>query len=229
MSETFIHPTSIVDAGAQIGEGTKVWHFCHISAGAVIGRGCILGQGCYVGPRVRIGDRVKIQNGVSIYEGVILEDEVFCGPHMIFTNVINPRAVIERKHQFRTTRVCRGATIGAGAVIICGHTIGPYAMVGAGAVVTKDVPAFGLVYGNPARLQGWVDTTGTKLVFDPTGRALGQDGTVYILQDGVVWREIPSTLAHPLEVSAQTQASASLRPLYPETGSSSVSRKEQAA
>ncbi|HPP53976.1 MAG TPA: acyltransferase, partial [Thermoguttaceae bacterium] len=154
--ETFIHPTSIVDPGAEIGQGSKIWHFCHVSSGAVIGRGCILGQGCYVAPRVRIGDRVKIQNGVSIYEGVILEDEVFCGPHMIFTNVINPRAFIERKQEFRPTRVCRGATIGAGAVVVCGHTIGPYAMIGAGAVVTRDVPAFGLVYGNPGRLHGWV-------------------------------------------------------------------------
>jgi|YNPMSStandDraft_1061717.scaffolds.fasta_scaffold03710_6 UDP-2-acetamido-3-amino-2,3-dideoxy-glucuronate N-acetyltransferase len=229
VSETFIHPTSIVDPGAQIGEGTKIWHFCHISAGAVIGQGCILGQGCYVGPRVRIGNRVKIQNGVSIYEGVILEDEVFCGPHMIFTNVINPRAFIERKKEFRPTRVCRGATIGAGAVIVCGHTIGPYAMIGAGAVVTKDVPAFGLVYGNPARLHGWVDTTGTKLAFDAAGRAVGQDGTVYILQDGVVWREIPSAQAHPLEMVPGCRLSADRLPLSLTAQDQSLSRKEQAA
>jgi len=228
--ETYIHPTSVVDPGAEIGNGTKIWHFCHISAGAVIGRGCILGQGCYVAPRVRIGDRVKIQNGVSIYEGVILEDEVFCGPHMIFTNVINPRAFIERKKEFRPTRVCRGATIGAGAVIVCGHTIGPYAMIGAGAVVTKDVPAFGLVYGNPARLHGWVDTTGNKLVFDSAGRAQGQDGAIYLLQDGVVWREIPSEA--PSQASASESSSAlppAILSLRPETPFQKLPDKEEAA
>lgn len=182
----FVHPSSIVDPGARIGEGTRIWHFCHVSGGAEIGRNCIFGQGCFVAPGVRIGDRVKVQNGVSIYEGVILEDEVFCGPHMIFTNVFNPRAFIERKREFRPTRVCRGATIGAGAIIVCGHTIGRYAMIGAGAVVTADVPPFALVYGNPARQHGWMGKCCTRLVFDAAGRATGQDGTTYLLRDGAV-------------------------------------------
>ncbi|MCX7935809.1 MAG: acetyltransferase, partial [Planctomycetota bacterium] len=138
----YAHPTSVIDPGAVIGEGTKIWHFCHIFSGARIGRHCVIGQGCSIAATAVIGDRVKIQNGVSVYDGVTLEDEVFCGPHMIFTNVINPRAFIERKHEYRPTRVCRGASIGAGAIIVCGHTIGPYAFIGAGAVITKDVPAF---------------------------------------------------------------------------------------
>ncbi len=182
----FVHPTAVVDPGAEIGEGTKIWHFCHVSAGAVVGRDCIFGQGCFVGPGVRIGDRVKVQNGVSIYQGVILEDEVFCGPHMVFTNVFNPRAFIERKTEFRTTRVCRGATIGAGAIVVCGRTVGRYALVGAGAVVTADVEPFALVYGNPARQHGWVGKCCTKLAFDEQGRAAGEDGTAYRLVQGAV-------------------------------------------
>lgn len=230
LPDTLIHPTSIVDPGAEIGEGTKIWHFSHVCSGAVIGRGCILGQGCYVGPRVRIGDRVKVQNGVSIYEGVILEDEVFCGPHMIFTNVINPRAFVERKKEFRLTRVGRGATIGAGAIIVCGHTIGPYAMIGAGAVVTRDVPAFALVYGNPARLHGWVDTMGIKLVFDSGGRAQGQDGATYVLRDGVVWREIPSDyLPTELSQAGPPSTAPSILPIRSEPSTDEVVLKEEAA
>jgi UDP-2-acetamido-3-amino-2,3-dideoxy-glucuronate N-acetyltransferase len=182
----FVHPSSAIDEGAVIGDGTKVWHFCHVFAGARIGKNCVLGQGCSVAKTVVIGDRVKIQNGVSLYDGVILEDEVFCGPHMIFTNVFNPRAFIERKSEYRPTRVCRGATIGAGAIVVCGNMIGRYAMVGAGAVVTKDVPAFALVYGNPGRRHGWVDRTGGKLEFDGDGRAVGADGAGYLLRDGQV-------------------------------------------
>jgi len=155
----------------------------------VIGRRCIIGQGCYVAPTARLGDRVKVQNGVSIYDGVVLEDEVFCGPHMIFTNVINPRAFIERKKEFRPTRVGRGATIGAGAIVVCGHTIGRYAMVGAGAVVTADVSPFALVYGSPARQHGWVGKCCTKLAFDEGGHATGEDGRGYLLQGGSVIAE----------------------------------------
>lgn len=188
-TSAFVHPSSVVDPGAEIGEGTKIWHFCHVSKGAVIGRDCILGQGCFVAPGVRVGNRVKIQNGVSLYDGVILEDEVFCGPHMIFTNVMNPRAFIERKKEFRTTRVGRGATIGAGAIVVCGNSIGPYAMVGAGSIVTADVPPFALVYGSPARQHGWVGKCCTKLVFDEAGRATGEDGKVYILHEGAVSAE----------------------------------------
>jgi len=185
----FVHPSSVVDEGAVIGPGTKIWHFCHVFAGARIGAQCIVGQGCSIASKVVIGDRVKIQNGVSIYDGVILEDGVFCGPHMIFTNVINPRALIERKTEFRPTRVCQGATIGAGAIVVCGNTIGCYAMIGAGAVITRDVPPFALVFGNPGRLRGWVGVCGNKLVFDAAGRAVGSDGTRYVLSDGQVQME----------------------------------------
>jgi len=179
----------VVDAGAQIGAGTKIWHFCHVSVGARIGRDCVFGQGCYVAPTARVGDRVKVQNGVSLYDGVILEDEVFCGPHMIFTNVVNPRAFIERKSEYQPTRVGRGATIGAGAVLLCGHSIGEYAFIGAGAVVTRDVLPYALVYGNPARACGWMGRDGIRLKFDASGRAVGGDGAAYRLADGRVGRE----------------------------------------
>ena len=162
-AEVYLHPTACVDQPVTIGEGTKVWHFCHISTHATIGRYCILGQNVFVGPRVVIGDRVKIQNNVSVYEGVTLEDEVFCGPSVVFTNVINPRSAIERKHEFRPTRIRRGATVGANATILCGVTIGRYALVGAGAVVTHDVPDQALVVGVPARQAGWVCECGTTL------------------------------------------------------------------
>lgn len=162
-SDVSIHPTACVDQPVAIGEGTKIWHFCHVSAHATIGRQCILGQNVFVGPRVVIGDRVKIQNNVSVYEGVTLEDDVFCGPSAVFTNVINPRSTIERKHEFRPTRVRRGATIGANATILCGVTIGRYALVGAGAVVTSDVQDYALVMGVPARRTGWVCECGRTL------------------------------------------------------------------
>jgi len=185
----FAHPSSVIDEGAEIGEGTKIWHFCHVYGGAVIGENCVVGQGCSIASTVRIGDRVKIQNGVSVYDGVILEDGVFCGPHMIFTNVINPRALIERKSEFRLTRVGRGATIGAGAIIICGNDVGSYAFVGAGAVVTKEVPPFALVLGNPARRHGWVGKCGNHLEFDADGSAVGEDGSRYRLRDDQVVAE----------------------------------------
>jgi len=185
----FVHPSSFVDEGATIGTGTKIWHFCHVFAGASIGQNCVIGQGCSIASRAALGDGVKLQNGVSVYDGVVLEDGVFCGPHMVFTNVLNPRAFIEKKHEFRSTRVGRGATIGAGAVIVCGNTIGEYAMVGAGAVVTRDVPAFALVYGNPARQKGWVDRVGNRLPLMVNGVAQGQDGERYLLHDGAVRQE----------------------------------------
>jgi len=158
----FAHPTAVVDAGAEVGEGTRIWHFCHVSAGARIGADCVLGQNVYVGA-VRIGNRVKIQNNVSVYDAVELEDGVFCGPSCVFTNVINPRAEIERKKEYRPTRVARGATVGANATVLCGVTIGAHAMVGAGAVVTRDVPAHALVVGVPAQQIGWVCTCGGTL------------------------------------------------------------------
>lgn len=161
--EVFVHETAAVDPRAVLGEGTKVWHFCHVMAGAQIGKRCILGQNVMVARGVVIGDGVKVQNNVSLYAGVTVEDEVFLGPSMVFTNVINPRAFIERKDEFRPTLVKRGATIGANATVLCGVTIGRYALVGAGAVVTRDVPDHALVLGNPARRAGWVSRSGESL------------------------------------------------------------------
>jgi UDP-2-acetamido-3-amino-2,3-dideoxy-glucuronate N-acetyltransferase len=164
MSEKFfVHPTAIVDDGAQIGAGTKIWHFSHVLGGTVIGERCVLGQNVVIGPDVKIGNGCKLQNNVSVYKGVTLEDDVFCGPSMVFTNVINPRAFIERKDEFRPTLVKKGATIGANATIVCGNTIGEYAMIGAGAVVTKDIPAYALVIGAAARRIGWVSKSGDRL------------------------------------------------------------------
>ncbi len=159
----YIHETAVVEEPCSIGEGTKIWHYSHISKGAKIGKNCQLGQNVFVGSKAEIGNGVKIQNNVSVYDCVKLEDDVFCGPSMIFTNVINPRSHISRKHEFKDTLVKKGATLGANSTIICGITVGEYAFVGAGAVVTKDVPPFGLVYGNPARLKGWMCQCGVKL------------------------------------------------------------------
>ena len=159
----FVHESSYIDEGAEIGEGTKIWHFCHIMSGAKIGRNCSLGQNVYVGSHAIIGNGVKIQNNVSVYDNVIIEDDVFCGPSCVFTNVINPRAFIERKHEYRKTIVKKGASIGANATIICGVTIGKYALVGAGSVVTRDIPDYALAYGCPARVQGRVDENGENV------------------------------------------------------------------
>jgi UDP-2-acetamido-3-amino-2,3-dideoxy-glucuronate N-acetyltransferase len=156
----FVHESSYVDDGAEIGEGTKIWHFSHIMGGAKIGKNCSLGQNVNVGSRAIIGDGVKIQNNVSVYDDVIIEDDVFCGPSCVFTNVINPRAFVERKSEYKKTVVKKGASIGANATIVCGVTIGEYALIGAGSVVTKDVPAYALVYGTPARVMGKVDKEG---------------------------------------------------------------------
>jgi UDP-2-acetamido-3-amino-2,3-dideoxy-glucuronate N-acetyltransferase len=164
-----IHPSAIVDEGAQIGDGSRVWHFAHISAGARIGSGCSFGQGVFVAGDVTIGDRVKVQNNVSIYDAVTLEDDVFCGPSMVFTNVHNPRSAVPRKGEYRPTRVRRGATLGANCTIVCGTTVGEYAFVGAGAVVSKDVPAFALVVGVPARRIGWMSRHGEKLALPVSG------------------------------------------------------------
>lgn len=158
-----VHPSSIIDAGVQIGSGTIVWHFCHILSDTRIGEGCSLGQNVMAGPNVEIGDGCKIQNNVALYKGVTLESDVFCGPSMVFTNVLTPRAHVQRKDEFAPTLVRTGATLGANCTIVCGNTIGRYAMVGAGAVVTKDVPDFALVVGNPARRIGWVSRSGERL------------------------------------------------------------------
>jgi UDP-2-acetamido-3-amino-2,3-dideoxy-glucuronate N-acetyltransferase len=169
-ADVYVHESATIDAGASIGEGTSVWHYSHVMAGARIGRGCSLGQNVFVARDVVIGDHVKIQNNVSVYEGVVLEDGVFCGPSMVFTNVITPRSHVSRKREFQATRVGKGTTIGANATIVCGHTLGRYAFVGAGAVVTSDVPDYALVLGNPARIAGWMCECGVRLPFGKDAR-----------------------------------------------------------
>lgn len=171
--EYFVHPTALVDAGVEIGRDSKIWHFSHILAGSRMGERCNVGQNVVIGPKATIGNGCKIQNNVSVYEGVVLEDDVFCGPSMVFTNVINPRAHVSRKHEFKVTRVGRGATIGANATIVCGHQLGRYSFIGAGAVVTRDVPDFALMVGNPARQVGWVCMCGERLFDDLTCPACG--------------------------------------------------------
>jgi len=181
-----VHPSAIVDADVGIGAGTRIWHWVHVCQGARIGRDCVLGQGVYVGPGVVVGDRVKIQNHVSVYAGVTLEDEVFCGPSAVFTNVINPRAGVDRRSEFRETRVCRGASIGANATVVCGVRIGRHAMVGAGAVVTRDVADFELVVGTPARRLGWISRGGHRLAFADGLAVCPASGERYRMEAGVV-------------------------------------------
>jgi UDP-2-acetamido-3-amino-2,3-dideoxy-glucuronate N-acetyltransferase len=163
MASYFAHESCYIDDGCVIGDDTKIWHFTHVMSGAHIGERCNIGQNVVVSPDVVVGNNVKIQNNVSLYTGVILEDDVFCGPSMVFTNVVNPRSHVPRKHEYRRTLVRRGATIGANATVVCGHTIGQYAFVGAGTVVTKDVPDYALVVGNPGRITGWMCECGVKL------------------------------------------------------------------
>ncbi len=183
----FAHSSAIVDEGAVIGSGTKVWHFTHIMPGCIIGDNCNIGQNVVVSPKVILGNNVRVQNNVSIYEGVICEDDVFLGPSMVFTNVINPRSAVSRKHEFLQTLVKKGASIGANSTIVCGNTIGEYAFIGAGAVVTKDVPAYALVMGNPARQKGWMSEMGHKLEFDTSGFAkCAESGNNYQLKDNKV-------------------------------------------
>ncbi|MDA1182439.1 MAG: acyltransferase [Bacteroidetes bacterium] len=168
----FAHPSAIIDVGAQIGDGTKIWHFCHVSAKSKIGAHCTVGQNVFVDNNVVIGNGVKIQNNVSLYNGVFIEDDCFLGPSMVFTNIANPRAHINRKSEFKTTLLKKGCTVGANASIVCGVTLGLYAFVGAGAVVTRDVQDFALVIGNPARFSGWVSAFGERLQFDAKGNAI---------------------------------------------------------
>jgi UDP-2-acetamido-3-amino-2,3-dideoxy-glucuronate N-acetyltransferase len=186
-SETFIHPSAIIDDGARIGQGTYVWHFTHIMPKATIGSNCNLGQNVFIDNDVNIGNGVKIQNNVSVYKGVIIEDDVFLGPSAVFTNVINPRSFISRKSEFKSILVRKGATIGANATIVCGVEIGQYALVGAGSVVTKNVPPFAIFYGNPARQKGWVSRAGYKLIFNEKSEAIcPSSGEKYLLREGGV-------------------------------------------
>lgn len=183
----FAHQTAVIDEGSQIGRGTKIWHFSHIMPNCVIGENCNIGQNVVVSPDVVLGNNVRVQNNVSIYTGVICEDDVFLGPSMVFTNVINPRSAISRKDEYKKTYVGKGATIGANATIVCGHTIGSYAFIGAGAVVTKDVKPYSLVLGNPARHIGWMSEYGQRLNFNGDGIAIcPESGEKYLFKDNHV-------------------------------------------
>jgi UDP-2-acetamido-3-amino-2,3-dideoxy-glucuronate N-acetyltransferase len=189
MSSFFVHHTSIVDDFCNIGNDTKVWHFTHIMQGAVIGERCNIGQNVFIGSDVVIGNNVRIQNNVSLYDCIICEDDVFLGPSMVFTNVINPRSAVSRKNEYMKTLVKKGATIGANATIVCGNTLGEYCFIGAGTVVTKDVPAYALIVGNPGRQKGWMSEYGIKLEFDDQGRATcGESGEQYLLEQNIVKR-----------------------------------------
>lgn len=181
------HPTAVIDDGCEIGEGTKIWHFSHIMSNCKIGKNCNLGQNVVISPEVVLGENVKVQNNVSIYTGVICEDDVFLGPSMVFTNVTNPRSAVNRRGQYAKTLVKKGASIGANATIVCGNNIGKYAFIGAGAVVTKEVPDYALVIGNPARQTGWMSEYGHKLKFDASGIAVCEEGKEkYKLEKGIV-------------------------------------------
>ena len=183
----FAHESAVIDEGAIVGEGTRIWHFTHVMAGCRVGVGCNIGQNVFLDNNVRIGNGVKIQNNVSVYNGVTIEDDVFLGPSMVFTNVINPRSFIERKQEFKPTLVQKGASIGANATILCGITIGSYALIGAGSVVTSNVKEFALVYGSPARQYGWVSKNAYPLVFNEKGEAWCEEsGEMYILEKGYV-------------------------------------------
>jgi UDP-2-acetamido-3-amino-2,3-dideoxy-glucuronate N-acetyltransferase len=194
MSETayFAHETAVVDAGCQIGAGTKIWHFSHIMPNCVIGEKCNIGQNVVISPEVVLGKNVKIQNNVSIYTGVTCDDDVFLGPSCVFTNVINPRSAVNRKAEYAKTHVGKGASIGANATIVCGHDIGSFAFIGAGAVVTKSVPAYALVVGNPARQMGWMSECGHRLQFDEAGNAFClETNEEYVLENGKVKKVNP--------------------------------------
>jgi len=183
------HPTAVIDEGCTIGDGTRIWHFSHLMTGCRLGKNCNLGQNVVVSPGVVLGDNVKVQNNVSIYTGVDCEDDVFLGPSMVFTNVTNPRSAVNRRSQYAKTLVRKGATIGANATVVCGHTIGAFAFIGAGAVVTRDVPDYALVVGNPARQTGWMSEFGHRLRFDENGTATcPESGQRYVLEGKTVRR-----------------------------------------
>jgi UDP-2-acetamido-3-amino-2,3-dideoxy-glucuronate N-acetyltransferase len=185
----FAHPSAYIDEGCVIGKGVKIWHFSHLMSGCIIGDGCNIGQNVVISPKVVLGKNVRVQNNVSIYEGVICEDDVFLGPSMVFTNVINPRSAVSRKHEYQPTLVRKGATIGANATIVCGNEIGSYSFIGAGAVITKPVLPYALVVGNPARQVGWMSEFGQRLEFDGNGKAIcTETGDEYTLENGWVKR-----------------------------------------
>ena len=187
MSEFFAHESAFIDEGCTIGKGSKIWHFSHIMSNCTLGENCNIGQNVVISPEVVLGRNVKVQNNVSIYTGVVCEDDVFLGPSMVFTNVTNPRSAVNRKSQYAKTVVKKGASIGANATIVCGHDIGEFAFIGAGAVVTKNVPAYALVIGNPARQTGWMSEYGHKLHFNTEGKATcPESGDVYQLENGIV-------------------------------------------
>lgn len=182
--ENYVHPSSYIDENCVVGEGTKIWHFCHIMSGSRIGKLCNIGQNVVIGPDAIIGDNCKIQNNVSVYKGVVCEDDVFLGPSMVFTNVINPRSEVNRRGEYQKTIIRNGATIGANATIVCGNEIGQYAFIGAGSVVTKDVKPYALIVGNPGRQIGWMSQYGEKLVFDENNKAIcKQSKEVYLLEN----------------------------------------------
>ncbi len=187
----FVHESSYVDDNVTIGENTRIWHFCHILSNTEIGRDCSFGQNCAVGPNVRIGNNVKVQNNVSIYNGVELEDDVFCGPSMVFTNVVNPRSHVSRKHEYKKTLLKRGATVGANATVVCGHTLGRYSFIGAGTVVIRDVPDFAMVVGNPGRIKGWMCQCGIKLISgekpaEGSAHKCRECGAEYLVREGLL-------------------------------------------
>ena len=191
MNNFFAHETAVIDKGCSIGKGTKIWHFSHIMNEAILGLHCNVGQNVVISPGVTLGDNVKVQNNVSIYTGVVCEDDVFLGPSMVFTNISNPRSAIIRRDQYQKTVVKKGATIGANATVVCGNTLGEYCLIGAGAVVTKDIPPFALVVGNPAKQTGWVSEYGHRLEFDKHGIAIcPESGEKYQLKNNSVSREL---------------------------------------
>jgi len=184
VSDYYVHPSSFVDEGAVVGKGSKIWHFCHVLSGAVIGERCNIGQNCVIMPGTRLGNNVKMQNNVSVYEGVELEDDVFCGPSMVFTNVGTPRSHVNRRGEYERTLVRKGASIGANATVVCGHNLGRYSFVGAGSVVTKDVKDFALVVGNPARQIGWMCQCGERLTLATGQGTCARCGSRYVEQNG---------------------------------------------
>lgn len=189
ISNFFVHESSYIDEGAEVGEGTKIWHFSHVMKNAVIGKKCNLGQNVVVSPEVILGNNVKVQNNVSIYTGVICEDDVFLGPSMVFTNITNPRSAVIRRDQYEKTLVSKGASIGANATVVCGNDIGEFAFIGAGAVITKPVPPYALVVGNPAKQIGWMSEYGHRLNFDPNGTAVCPESQEkYILKEGKIYK-----------------------------------------